>query len=143
MLRGKPARIGDLLKETQSPTVWVADNSAKSRACLRVSSIVTRPIFGTSRQGVQVDSGPRHRSRLSRAREGSFALAAGTDGQTRTDIDPLQARHLPLPSLPRRIYGGERYLFEPGRGESYDLDSSRRSAGYADCGTCQARRVNF
>src|SRR6266404_6177612 len=32
---------------------------------------------------------------------------------------------------------------EPGRGESCDLGSSRRSAGYADCGTCQARRISL
>ena len=43
-LRGKSARTGDLLKVTQIPTIWVANSNAKSKACLRVSSIVTSPI---------------------------------------------------------------------------------------------------
>jgi hypothetical protein len=40
-LRGKPTRTGDRLSVTQSPTVWVANSNVKSRACLRVNSIVT------------------------------------------------------------------------------------------------------
>jgi hypothetical protein len=44
-LRGKPARTGDRLNVTQSPTVWIANSNVKSRACLRVTSIVTIQLY--------------------------------------------------------------------------------------------------
>ena len=60
MLWGNPARTGDRLNVTQSPTVWTANSNVKSRACLRVSSIVTSPIVAQgnvipSSSGLQID----------------------------------------------------------------------------------------
>lgn len=50
MLWGKPARTGDRLKVSQSPTTCVANSNAKSKACLRVSSMVTSSIVAPRRQ---------------------------------------------------------------------------------------------
>jgi len=50
MLWGKPARTGDRLKVSQSPTICIANSNAKSKACLRVSSMVTSSIVAPLRQ---------------------------------------------------------------------------------------------
>ena len=50
MVWGKPARTGDRLKVSQSPTICVANSNAKSKACLRVSSMVTSSIVAPLRQ---------------------------------------------------------------------------------------------
>ena len=44
MLWGRPAKIGDRVRVTQSPNVWVANSTVNRRACVRVSSMVTNPI---------------------------------------------------------------------------------------------------
>ena len=54
MLWGKPARTGDRLKVSQSPTICVANSNAKSKECLRVSSMVTSSIVAPLRQAGEI-----------------------------------------------------------------------------------------